>query len=161
MKSSLALAAPVRPCLFAASVALVSLLAACGGGGGGGAGGSDVAEAVATAPDPALLQVDARNPANWELGPVIQGQNYSTGVPPYPTVHADGQSAGWVIELPSPNKEAGSVHYVTMKTGSLAGYSKITMKFRVEADAGVKILPRNFPDLPSMLTLYFQREGDD
>jgi hypothetical protein len=138
-----------RPCLFAAAVALPFFLSACGGGG-------DAAGSLESAnPGLGSARQDAMDPAHWELGPLIQG------MPLHPFLHVDGQSSGWAIDLPNPTREAGSVHYVTTETGSLVGKTKISMRFRVEADAGVKIVPRNFPASPSILTLYFQREGDD
>lgn len=136
--------------LMPAALATLLLLAGCGGGGGGsGESGDDSAIA-------ASLSVDAMNPANWEIGPIIGGTNYSIGMPLHPSPHPEG----WVIELPYPTNVEGSVHYVTMPTGSLAGKTKVTMRYRIEADPGVKILPTNFPGSPSMLTLYFQRAND-
>ena len=131
---------------------LSALLAACGGGGQGGDDGS--ADSGETS---LMALLDPMDPNVWEIGPIIGGENYSSGVPVNPLP----DPAGWAIDLPGPTQASGSVHYVTMPTGSLAGKSKIRMRFRVEAAAGVKILPRNFPDRPSRLTLYFQRAGDN
>jgi hypothetical protein len=138
-----------RPCLFAAAVALPLFLSACGGG--GDADGS----LEPASPGLGSVRQAAMDPARWELAPAIYG------MPLHPSPHVDGQSSGWAIDLPNPTSEAGSVNYVTTEAGSLVGKTKITMRFRVEADAGVKIVPRNFPDSPSILTLYFQRKGDD
>jgi hypothetical protein len=41
------------------------------------------------------------------------------------------------------------------------GKSRIVMRYRIEADPGVWILPRNHPNSPSIITLYFQRAGDN
>ena len=142
----------VRPFFFAATAAVCLVLAACGGGGGGSAGGGgDLALAASVVLDP-------MNPDNWEIGPVVNGRSYSLGMPLHPAPHPDGKSAGWIIDLPA---APGSVNYVTMPTGSLAGRTKITMHYRIEAAPGVQVQPRNFPDNPSKLTLYFQRSGDD
>ena len=62
------------------------------------------------------------------------------------------------IDLPGPG---GSVNYVTFRHGSLAGKSRIVMRYRVEAAPGVQIVPRTAPGLPSIITLYFQRRGDN
>jgi hypothetical protein len=35
------------------------------------------------------------------------------------------------------------------------------MRYRIEAAPGVRILPVTAPQLPSIITLYFQRGGDD
>jgi hypothetical protein len=51
------------------------------------------------------------------------------------------------------------VHYVTMPCGPLK--MGIKLRFRIDADPGVKLVPRSAPKAPTMLTLYFQRAGDD
>jgi hypothetical protein len=91
---------------------------------------------------------------DWEVGPVIDGKDYSQGVPLHPI--ADDQ--GWHIDLP----QSDGVHYVTRQFGSLAGKTRITIRYSVEAADGVKIVPSTDPNLPSLgPTLYFQRSGDD
>ncbi len=117
---------------------ILALLAACGNG----------AEASAR-PGGSLL-----DPGIWVIGPLIDGRNYSEGVPLHPSPRRNG---GWYIDLP---RAPGSVHYVTFRHGSLAGKSRIVMRYRVEADPGVKIVPPSAPELPSIITPYFQRAGD-
>ena len=95
------------------------------------------------------------NPGAWQIGPIIRGRNYSRGVPLRPTPRRDG---GFQIDLP---RAPGSVHYVTFRHGSLAGKSRIVMRYRIEAAPGVRILPITAPNLPSIITLYFQRGGDN
>jgi hypothetical protein len=94
------------------------------------------------------------NPSAWVIGPIVRGQSRSRGMPLHPS---PGPGRAWHIDLPPP---PGSVHYVTFRHGSLAGKSRIVMRYRVEAAPGVRILPRSAPALPSILTLYFQRAGD-
>jgi hypothetical protein len=118
------------------------LLVSCGGGGGGG---GSAAPASASAP------LATMNAAAWEIGPVIAGGNYSLNMPPHPVAHTEG----WALELPDPSREP---HYVTMATGSLAGKSRIRMAYRVE---GGPIVAAKDPAAPSILTLYFQRAGDN
>lgn len=65
---------------------------------------------------------------------------------------------GQVVEIP---REGESVNYATMATGPLTGKKRIFMRYRVECDPGVKILPKGFPSLTSMITLHFQRAGDN
>ncbi len=91
----------------------------------------------------------------WTIGPLIRGRNYSRGMPLRPTQRAAG---GWQVELPQAPR---SIHYVTFRHGSLAAKSRIVMRYRIEADPGVKIIPRTAPASPSMITLYVQRRGDD
>lgn len=98
---------------------------------------------------------DARDAGAWTIGPIIRGRNYSRHMPLRPTPRRGG---GWQIDLP---QAPGSVHYVTFPHGSLAGKSRIVLRYRIEADRGVRIVPRTAPDLPSILTLYFQRGGDN
>lgn len=138
------------PSLRIALTTLALLLASCGGGGDGG-GPSEVLQSEAA--------LQALDPGNWEIGPVIGGRNYSRSMPAHPSASEDGSA--WVIEMPQPDVEAGSVHYVTMPSGSLLDKTLVRMRFRVEAGEGVKIEPRTRPGAPAILTLYFQRQGDD
>lgn len=91
----------------------------------------------------------------WEIGPIINGRNYSRGMPLRP---AAGPGGAWHIDLP---RAPGSVNYVTFPHGSLAGKKRIVMRYRIEAAPGVRIVPRTAPQQPSMITLYFQRGGDN
>jgi hypothetical protein len=123
----------------AAALAALALLSACGPGGGPGTGAS---------PDPS--RADA-----WEIGPVIRGRNYSEGAPLHPSPSPRG---GWHIDLP---QAPSGVHYVTFRHGPLAGKRRMVMRYRIDAAPGVRIVPASDPALPSILTLYFQRRGDD
>lgn len=91
----------------------------------------------------------------WVIGPIIRGRNYSVGMPLHPTPRRDG---GMHIDLP---RAPGSVHYVTFGHGSLRGKRRIVMRYRVQMDPGVQIVPTKFPTFPSIITLYFQRAGDN
>ena len=91
----------------------------------------------------------------WTIGPMIDGRNYSRGMPLRPSPRAAG---GWQVDLPPAPR---SIHYVTFRHGALAGKGRIIMRYRIEADPGVRIVPRTAPGAPSMITLYFQRRGDD
>lgn len=93
--------------------------------------------------------------SNWEIGPIVNGTNYSVGTPPHPYQTSDG----WAFDIPT---SPGSVHYVTYKYGSLAGKSHIVMNYRLEADPGVDIFAASVPGATSIgPTLYFQQSGDD
>jgi hypothetical protein len=103
---------------------------------------------------------DARQPAlaaagEWTIGPVINGRNYSHRMPLHPTPLARG---GWAIDLP---QAPGSAHLVTFRHGSLAGKSRIVMRYRVETAPGARIVPKNYPTIPGLITPYFQRSGDN
>ena len=89
-----------------------------------------------TAAGTAIAQDRAKSPASaWEIGPVIQGENYSVGTPPAPTRRRGG---GLQIDIPP---APGSVHYVTFSHGSLENMSRIVMRYRVEMAPGAQIVP--------------------
>lgn len=93
----------------------------------------------------------------WEIGPIMGLENMSKGVPLHPTAHPDG----WCIDIPYPTPDAGHVHYVTVPTGSLEEKVGIEMHFRLEMAIDTLLCPVKSPDAPSLLTLYFQRRGDN
>lgn len=95
------------------------------------------------------------NPARWVIGPVVLGENASRGMPLHPMSAGKG---GWYFDLPPP---PGSVHYITFRHGSLTGKTRIVMRYRVEINPGVRIEPVTAPNSVSIITLYFQRAGDD
>lgn len=117
---------------------LALLVAACGGSNDRPSG----------PPNPAVA-------AQWEIGPVVEGHDASVGVPVHPYA-IPGE--GWGFDLPP---WPGSAHYVTARLGPLIGKTRIVMHYRVVADEGVVIKPKTGPEQPSILTLYFQRRGDD
>ena len=96
---------------------------------------------------------DIMDPQAWEVGPIYDGVNVSSGfaLNPHPE--------GFAIDIPLIGE--GSVHYVTVPTGSLLGKTKVTLVCRLEMSEGVKLCPVKSPDAPSLLTLYFQRRGDN
>jgi hypothetical protein len=100
---------------------------------GGGGGDSEPAEKAVPV-------------AEWQI-------SQSEGMPASLSPHADGR----FFDFP---QQGASVHYVTQPTASLTGKTRITLAYRIEAAPGVRIVPRSDPESPSMLTLYFQRQGD-
>lgn len=125
--------------LFRTAILAAFFLAACGNG----------SEASA---QPAG---GASNPQAWVIGPIVRGRNYSRGVPLHPAPRRGG---GFQIDLP---QAPGSVHAVTFRHGSLAGKRRIVMRYRVEAARGASLLAASDGRSPSMITLYFQRSGDN
>jgi hypothetical protein len=109
------------------------------------------------APTPAVtagveLATDA---GGWEIGPIIDGRNYSDGMPLRPYREGDH----WYFDFPlSP----GSVHYLTYRFGSLNGRSRIVMKYRIEMDDTTLLVPPCCPNFISVgPTPYIQRKSDD
>jgi hypothetical protein len=94
-------------------------------------------------------------PGKWTIGPIIRGKNYSPGMPLHP-----GEAAGGGLQIELPRAPA-SVHYVTFPHGSLEGKRRIVMRYRIEADPGVRIVPTTVPSSTAIITLYFQRDGDN
>jgi hypothetical protein len=115
---------------------------------------------AAAAPAGAAKPTASVNPMDssvWEIGPITPNGNRSVNMPLTPSPHAQG----WYFDFPQPDSTAGHVHYLTFKHGSLSGKSRIVLRYRIEADPGVQIYPTRYPGMQSMLTMYFQRRGDD
>lgn len=106
-------------------------------------------------PPPAPAPLTFMDPQNWTIGPVdYYGRNTSVGMPLHPAPHPEG----WSFDLgPAPQ----SAHYITAPSGSIAGKREIAIRYRVEMVDGTVIYPTNFWGSPSMLSLYFQRAGDN
>jgi hypothetical protein len=113
------------------------------------------AGATGTSQPTRAYATDPMNPAVWTIGPIIRGDNFSKNMPLHPTARRGG---GWYFDFPRP---PGSVHYVTFPHGSLAGKRRIVMRYRIEMAPGVRLAPPSAPQSPSILTLYFQRQGDN
>jgi hypothetical protein len=114
--------------------------------------------ASAPKPAPTTTPPNLMDPAAWNIGPVINGYDYSVNAPAHPSV----DTGGWSFNIPSPTVKAGQVCYVTTNFGSLAGKKTITLKFNIVADPSVSIYPINYPtNNVSELALYFQEKGDN
>ena len=106
----------------------------------------------------ATVVAAAAPPASeWEIGPIIRGKNYSVNMPLAPKQ----ERGGWSFAFPVGSREAGHVHYVTFRPGSLAGKSRITVRYRVDAKAGTRFVPQETPDRAGTVSLYLQRRGDN
>jgi hypothetical protein len=92
---------------------------------------------------------------DWLIGPDVLGRNYSRGMPLQPTPHPRG---GWYIDFP---QRPGRVNSVTFSHGPLTGKRRIVMRYRIEAAPGVQIVPARDPEWPAIITLQFQRGGDN
>ena len=115
--------------IVAGSAMFLSLLSGCGGG-------DSYAQEIEKPP------ASLMNPAAWEIGPIMWGDNESVGVPLHPDLHPEG----WSIDVPHPTREAGHVHYVTVPTGALSPNATITLRLRIEADPATRLVPVKFPD---------------
>lgn len=102
--------------------------------------------------DTSNLALDA---SRWSAGPIINGTNFSLGT------MITREPNGFAVNIPYPTQDAGTSNYITLDYGSLAGATAMVLEFRVEAPEGTVFHPRNRPGFPPLVTLYFQREGDD
>lgn len=93
----------------------------------------------------------------WEIGPVIQGRNYSVNMPLSPTATANG----WYFDFPGPRRHDGHVHYLTRPTGSLENARGLRLRYAIDARPGTEFIPQEHPELPGTLSLYLQQRGDD
>ena len=90
---------------------------------------------------------DLADPAKWTIGPIVNGENDSVNMPLHP-------GPGMLIDFATPSSEP---HYVTVDYGSLAGKTRIIMRFKYE---GGPILSRD-GTAPATVCLYVQRVFDD
>jgi hypothetical protein len=99
--------------------------------------------------------VNLMTASSWTIGPIIDGKNSSKGTPLHPTQVADGLAFDFPLA-------PGSVHYVTAPAPSLAGKTRIVMRYRIDSAPGVAFNPATGTEgMPSVgPTLYIQRRGD-
>lgn len=122
-------------------LAFALMLSACGGG-------SNHPRPIAGPPSSASV---------WEIGPDVPGiGNYSVGMPAHPR-------ADLSFDIPYPTAAAGHVHYLTFVHGPLRPTDCLALRYRVDMGEGVQLVPAKEQPatFPSMLSLYFQRKGDD
>ncbi len=105
---------------------------------------------------PSAAQAAPPVAAEWNIGPIIRGKNYSQGMPLRP----DPSPEGWQFRFPAPDAQAGHVHYVTRDMPSLRGKSRIVLRYRVDAAEGARFVPQEFPDRPATVSLFLQRRDD-
>jgi hypothetical protein len=104
------------------------------------------------------IAAHATSPAmDWEIGPIIRGQNYSLNMPLAP-MQTEG---GWAFNFPNSTKADGHVHYVTFDPGSLRNASLIRVRYRVDARQGTRFVPQEDSHRPGTVSLFFQRRGDN
>ncbi|NCP20198.1 MAG: hypothetical protein GW855_13690 [Erythrobacter sp.] len=92
----------------------------------------------------------------WHIGPIMRGKNYSYRMPATMQPTREGAS----FDFPYPTPRDGHVHYVTTPTGSLADAKRIVMRYRIDAEPGVRFIPEEEPERTATMSLYFQRAGD-
>jgi len=78
-------------------------------------------------------------------------------MPEHPSTSPDGPT----FLIPHATKADGHVHEVTFHHGPLTGKTRLVLRYRVDMEPGVKIVAASDSVSPSMLSLYFQRAGDN
>jgi hypothetical protein len=76
--------------------------------------------------------------------------------PAFPVV--DLMQGNVAFDIPS---AGGSLNYVTAPTGPLTGKTMIRMKYRLDLAPGATLKPLSDTEAPTIISLYFQRAGDD
>lgn len=90
--------------------------------------------------------------SGWIIGPIVNGKNYSVGMPKTPTM----RGRGWSFEFPDSD---GSVHaVVNFSPPSLKGKKQIQMQYRV---TGSGFTPSQNRSERARVGISFQREGDN
>lgn len=91
----------------------------------------------------------------WEIGPWARGKNYSVNMPATPATNRDGHL---VVDFP----RHGNGEWDAMTTGvnPLAGKTRVTVKYRIDAAPGTRFIAVEEPDVTATLSLYFQRARD-
>jgi len=94
--------------------------------------------------------VSNQSDGGWIICPVVNGKNYSEGMPARPVL----QGAGWYFDFP----QSGGVDYVQNKNPpSLVGAKQIALRYAVTG-AGFTAADEN---APGRVGLHLQRKGDD
>ncbi|MBX7532471.1 hypothetical protein K3165_06005 [Qipengyuania sp. 1XM1-15A] len=93
--------------------------------------------------------------SEWQIGPEIRGKNYSVGMPAVMSV----AHAGPAFDFPTSRQ--AKVKYITMQTGPLTYARSMTITYRIDASPGTRFIPNEKPGAQAILSLYFQREGDN
>jgi hypothetical protein len=111
-------------------------------------GGVILAASRESSASPGAISLD---PARWEIGPIINGKNYSPGMPSQPTA----EGSGWSFTFPAQD----GVHYVTSPlAGSLMAGGEVKVRFSITGPG--RLLPTQ-GDPPARIRLFLQRRGDD
>ena len=91
--------------------------------------------------------------SGWVIGPTINGKNYSQGMPERPTP----QGNGWYFDFPTvPHIHVHALQW--FDAPSLRNVKAIEIRFSI---TGGDFVPQEFNNKPALLTLCFQRSGDD
>ena len=94
--------------------------------------------------------------ANWEIGPIVRGKNYSVGMPAHPRLNENGH-----LVMDFPLAGHGQVDALTTRVAPLTGARQITLRYRIDASRGARFIPDETPSEPATISLYFQQAGDN
>lgn len=96
---------------------------------------------------------------DWRIGPIVNGRNYSVGMPARPAT----QGQGWAFDFPT--NPSQHVHYVQwFNPPSLVGKREIRIRYRITGGGFVpqeSDKPGNDVSSIARIGLLIQRRGDD
>lgn len=93
-------------------------------------------------------------PEAWEIGPVVNGRNFSVGMPARPNA---GERGGVSFEFP---RRGGEIDALTTNIGPLSGAQEITIVYRIDASRNTAFVPAETPGDVATVSIYFQQGGD-
>lgn len=97
------------------------------------------------------------DPNIWRTQTVVWGVDRSQGMPVHPSPMPAGQSGEWYFDFPACG--VGHVDYVTFTHGPWT--TSIHIRYRIEMSPGASLRPWSNLQMISLLTPYFQRQGDN
>ena len=93
-------------------------------------------------------------PAGLHLGPIINGENHTSGA-----VFGSAGSALGGFSFPQPDWAAGNVHYLTKRPTTKPRLGRMRARFTITAEDYVRFI--NDYGSAATVSLYFQRRGDN
>lgn len=100
-----------------------------------------------TAQEPNVVSLD---PQNWYI-------YYSSGMPPHPSLDADG---AWSFEFPSAGN-GGHVNYVQTPFSTTSTPTEMVVTFKVEATTAQYVVIDPGDRAPATVRLFWEQHGDD
>ncbi len=101
-----------------------------------------------------LFTSRSRDPSDWQSWRM---NNWADKTLPGPKI-TETAGNGWQFVIPT---KGADPRYVTYINGPLKPGQTLYLDFRIDADEGTRIFPREHPAAQGEVSLYFQRKGDN